>query len=59
MVFSAPLFEHIEVQSKVNIHTKTLITAVQVEGSEERYRENYDTLLEIEAVLGPYHFTSH
>ena len=33
--------------------------AVQVEGSEERYRENYDMLVDMGAGLGPYHFASH
>ena len=33
--------------------------AVQKDGSEEKYRENYATLKEMGAGLGPYHFASH
>ena len=33
--------------------------AIQKDGSEEKYRENYATLKEMGAGLGPYHFASH
>ena len=51
--------EHLDLGKMETFRNLQKPIAVQKDGSEEKYRENYATLKEMGVGLGPYHFASH